>query len=262
MGPVQIAGKAIGPYTLISPLAGKECLYYRVVIRAYKQAANLYRYTRDTDVALVAFAFGFLRQRLRKAGGQIIDEVCAPLFVDDGTGELMIYPKGAETQLPCGQGNSGEYLRRVLSRHGFAADDFQAAEEMCILPGDDIFAIGTLCENPWANRVREDSELSRIGPGFVGENEADLLRRDAFPYLDASLPSGAVSDRKFNLYPPTILMQGQCPFIISNRSEREMVSRLGWKSLLFIWAGPLWALWGVWEILGHPEIWQTFAQTR
>jgi hypothetical protein len=33
--------------------------------------------------------------------------------------------------------------------------------------------------------------LSRIGPGFVGTGEADLLRREAYPYLDPKLPAGA-----------------------------------------------------------------------
>src|SRR5258708_39852747 len=70
VGALEVSGKAVGPYTLVSPLSQRGCLYYRVVIRV-----------------------------LRKSAGQIVDEVCAPLFVDDGTGELMIYPEAAELQL-------------------------------------------------------------------------------------------------------------------------------------------------------------------
>jgi hypothetical protein len=249
IGAVEVSGKAVGPYTLVSPLSSRDCLYYRVVIRGLRQAAAAQTaYWWDLDVAWFAFLGAFLRQKVRKNAGQIIDEVCAPLFVDDGTGELMIYPAGAEMQWTGTTGDGGEYLTRILSRHGFARDDLQAAEEFCILPGDNIFALATLRENPWATK-RPDSSLSRIGPGFVSLDEADLLRREAFTCLNPNLPSGAAQAREFNLYPPTILLRGETPFVISTRSQQEVVSDLAWKSVLFIWGGPLWTLWGLWKLL-------------
>lgn len=99
-----------------------------------------------------------------------------------------------------------------------------SAEEYCILPDDNIFVMGTLRENPWATRNARDS--SRIGPGFVSLDEADLLRREAFPGLDPNLPSGAAQAREFNLYPPAILMQDQNPFVISTCSQHELASHL------------------------------------
>lgn len=92
LGPVEVSGKAVGPYTLVSPLSKRDCLYYRVVVRAQRQAASAYStYLWDRQAALLAFCFGFLRQTFRKSSGLIIDEVCAPLFVDDGTGELAAF---------------------------------------------------------------------------------------------------------------------------------------------------------------------------
>src|SRR6266705_4261015 len=32
LGPIEVVGKAVGPYTLVSPLANSECLYYRLVV--------------------------------------------------------------------------------------------------------------------------------------------------------------------------------------------------------------------------------------
>ncbi len=220
IGAVEVAGKAVGPYTLVSPLSSRDCLYYRVVIRVF-----------------------------RKRSRPIIDEVCAPLFVDDGTGELMIYPAGAEMQWTGVTGDGGEYLTHILARHGAARQDLVDAQEYCILPDDNIFILGTLCENPWAAKDPGASSLSRIGPGFVSLDEADLLRREAFTCLNPNLPSGAAQGREFNLYPPTILMRGQNPFVISTRSQRDVVSQLAWKSFLFIWGGPLWTLWALWKIL-------------
>ena len=220
IGAVEVSGKAVGPYTLVSPLSSRDCLYYRVVIRVF-------------------------RERNRR---MIIDEVCAPLFVDDGTVELMIYPAGAEMQWAGVTGDGGEYLTHVLARHGCGREDLVDAQEFCIVPGDNIFVLGTLRENPWATK-RPDSSLSRIGPGFVSLEEADLLRREAFTCLNPNLPSGAAQAREFNLYPPTILLRGETPFVISTRSQQEVVSDLAWKSVLFIWGGPLWTLWALWKLL-------------
>jgi hypothetical protein len=152
IGAVEVVGKAVGPYTLVSLLTDRDCLYYRVVVHLARNKTS-----------------------------PIIEEACAPLFLDDGTGEMMIYPGGAEMQLTSLQGDGGEHVARILSHHGFENEDLKSAEEYCILPDDNIFVIGTLRENPWATRSPGDSSLSRIGPGFVSLDEADLLRREAFP---------------------------------------------------------------------------------
>jgi hypothetical protein len=221
IGAVEVSGRAVGPYTLVSPLSSRDCLYYRVVIRVFRH----------------------------RGSSPIIDEVCAPLFVDDGTGELMIYPAGAEMQWAGTTGDGGEYLTHVLARHGCERQDLVDAQEYCIVPGDNIFVLGTLRENPWTTK-RPDSSLSRIGPGFVSLDEADLLRREAFTCLNPNLPSGAAQGREFNLYPPTILLQGKNPFVISTHSQREVVAELAWKSFLFIWGGPLWTVWALWKLFG------------
>ena len=35
VGAVEISGKAVGPYSLVSPLAPTDCLYYRLMVRVY-----------------------------------------------------------------------------------------------------------------------------------------------------------------------------------------------------------------------------------
>ena len=181
IGAVEVSGKAVGPYTLVSPLSSKDCLYYRVVIRVFRH----------------------------RRSSPIVDEVCAPLYVDDDTGELMIYPAGAEMQWAGATGDGGEYLTHVLARHGCERQDLVDAREYCIVPDANIFVLGTLRENPWATKDPGASSLSRIGPGFVSLDEADLLRREAFTCLNPNLPSGAAQGREFNLYPPTILLRGE-----------------------------------------------------
>ena len=225
MGPVELHGKAAGPYTIVAPASQTDCLYYRMFVEANPE--------------------GDLRH---KAG-----ELCAPLFLDDGTGKVMIFPEGAELQIP----NSSErtdYVEVALAAATrSAAGRPEFSQEYCIRPGDELFLLGTLQENPWAKRNprAETSELSRIGPGFVSQAEADIMEHAACPALDPALPAGVAvaSPEEFDLHPPVILMKGAGPFVISTRSQREVVARLHWKSLLYIWGGPAAALWGLWEIL-------------
>jgi hypothetical protein len=229
LGCVEVSGRAVGPYELIAPLSKANCLYYRIAIESNPE--------------------GDLRRRTQ--------EMCAPLFLDDGTGALMIYPEGSELQLQPSCERS-EYGKLALAAAGYSAGAPEFAQEYCIKPGDRIFVLGVLQENPWAKRdpVAESDELSRIGPGFVSEDEAELLRREAFPNLDPALPSGfaPTSPDLFDLHPPVILMQGKGPFVISDDSQRDLVSKLNLKSILYIWGGPAAALLGQWEILSHTRL--------
>jgi hypothetical protein len=225
LGPVEISGKAVGPYTLVAPLSQNDCLYYRIAVESNPK--------------------GDLKNKKMR-------ELCAPFFLDDGTGRMMIYPMNCELQLLASQ-QRAEYGKVALAMAGANAGPAEFLQEYCIQPGDEIFVLGTLQDNPWAKRNpdAECSELSRIGPGFVSEGEADLLRREAYPSLDPTLPSGVATStsEEFDFHPPVILMKGRGPFVISTNSQRELVAKLSWKSFLYIWGGPVAALWGLWEIL-------------
>jgi hypothetical protein len=229
LGPVEIVGKASGPYTLVSPIANNECLYYRLVVLVGERGAR-----------------------------KIVDEMCAPVFIDDGTGKVMMDPRGAGLEMDPYEGTHSDYLGHVAARHGFSKGDVVSAQEFCIRSDDTIFVLGTLRENPWADNNADvhATALSRIGPGFVSEAEADIQRRSVYEFLDPSAPSGCVqvSAAEFDLHPPVILMKGS-PFIISNRSQREVISDLSWKSIVYIWGGPIATLLGVWGILKHLQWW-------
>lgn len=228
LGPVEVSGTVVGPYTLIAPLSEGECFYYRLKIQSNPRH----------DLA------------------NKIHELCAPLFLDDGTGLMMIYPFGAELKFPATykRAEYGKLALDLMSRSYNQPAEF--SEEYSLRAGDKIFVLGTLQENKWAKKeaTRDFDDVSRIGPGFVCEAEATLQRRETFPTF-ADLASGPrPKPPEFDLDPPVIMMKGQGPFVISSGSERDLVSKLHWKSLLFIWGGPLWALWALWELLGDPRV--------
>ena len=225
LGRVEVSGKAVGPYTLVAPLSKEECLYYRLVV--VNDPNN--RFPNKTQQA------------------------CVPFYIDDGTGALMVYPPSAELRLkPSHQEGS---LGGAMESYRYGNDP-EFVQEFCIKPGDRIFALGTLQENRWAKRRATidddwDDEMTRIGPGFVNESEADFLRREAFPFLDANSPSGATvgTTQKVDLNPPVILNKGKGPFIISSFSERQALAKSSLSSLLCIGGGSIATLWGVWELL-------------
>jgi hypothetical protein len=235
LGPIEVSGKAVGPYTLVAPFSKTECLFYCVV--------------RESD-SLGPFS-------------STAQKICAPLYLDDGTGTLMVSPHALGMRLsPSFSGSVQLYpirpeepisALRMLQQDPMAAKDSTSVQEYVVKPGDPIFVLGSLQQNPWAEKEPnvEVSELSRIGPGFVSEDEAEVLRHEAFPFLDPALPGGEGPDptREFDLHPLTILMRGKGPFLISGESQREVLAKLSWKSLLFIWGGPVATLWALWELL-------------
>lgn len=222
IGAVEISGRASGPYTLLSPVAKVDCFYYRVTMR--------------------------LQQ-----GTTVVDEMCAPLFVCDGTGELLTDPRGADLQLPGALGElNSEYLHHLLARHGHDRAELRSAEETIIRPNDLLFVLGTLQENSWAQQKASAGVFARIGPGFVTREEADLQRCGTVADVPAPAPrSPQVSEGRFNLYPPVILSQGRSPLVISTHSEREVLAEMNWRSSLYIWIGPAMTLLSVYEFLRH-----------
>jgi hypothetical protein len=57
----------------------------------------------------------------------------------------------------------------------------------------------------------------------------------------------------YDLHPPVVLMKGSHnpTFFISWRSQRDLISTLGWKSTLMIWGGPALTLVCVYILLAH-----------
>lgn len=230
IGLVEVGGKATGPYTLISPLSQLDCYYYRAL----------------------AWQADEQRQRWRKVAEE---KLYAPFFVEDETGRLLVDLRQADMQLPAvfseemGCGESLDYMLHFLNRHGISSDLPVKLEEFCVCPGDPLFVLGTLAENPNAGK---SAEPSRVNADAMSEEAADLQRRGAMDALHISEADLArrrppKSTENFDLHPPVFLGKGaNDPFILSNRSEREVTLAMAWKSTAYIWAGPILILFCLW----------------
>ena len=250
LGPVEVSGTVVGPYTLMSPLSEQECFYYRATAWE-KFNPGLF----STPVGLLCLFFG-IGVRWRKLTEETL---CAPFFLDDSTGQVLIDPHGAELEIEPAFSESNdasllntdslpEHVRHFLNRRGVhRVADFKL-EEFCIRSGDKLFVLGTLRETPVFKHQPsvEGEESPPVLPGFVSPEAADLQRRgEAFGLFAPELPrydprETLIQTQEFDLWPRMILTRGDShPFFLSRRSQREVVESLSWKSFIYIWGGPI-----------------------
>src|SRR5271155_5432798 len=111
MGMVEVSGLAVGPYTMMAPITGRPCYYYRTVIREYRQQGK------NKEWVTVA--------------GECMH---LPFFVDDNSGRLLVDPRGADLDLHCDFADefcnsffttkdaAPAGVNSFLSRHGIVTD--------------------------------------------------------------------------------------------------------------------------------------------
>lgn len=240
MGTVEVSGTVVGPYTLISPLSESDCFYYRAIARS----------SAGED---------------KKSREEIL---YVPFFLDDGTGRVLVDPRGAQTELrpsvddEYSPATGDAFTRHFLVRHGMSSQYPATLQEYCIRAGDHLFVLGTLCENPGLESATDGfvHDLGHAKQGFLSAAAADLQRRAA---MESMLPPGSAAppmpqertmhNEAFDLNPPVVLMKGTSgePFFISWRSQRDVVEELARRSILYIWGGPLLGLAGVWLVADH-----------
>ena len=216
LGLVEVSGTATGPYSIISPLSRTECYFYCAILPRH---------------------------------GDCQETLCVPFFLDDGTGELLIDPRGAETDLQPSFSediewdSAPDYIRHFLSRHGVTSGQ---VEEYCIRANDRLFVTGTLQDNPAVDQTNENSGRCSPAGGlrYLSPEAADLQRELAFPGLEKLPASAKFSIQKqseLNVNPPVLLMKGRSEdlFLISWSSRRCMLRGLAFYSAICIWGGPI-----------------------
>ncbi len=137
MGMIEVSGQAVGPYTMVAPITGRACYYYRTLVWEWKQS-------------------GKNKAWVKVAG----ERMHLPFFVDDNTGRLLVDPRGADLDLHCDfkeefcdsffttKDAAPANVHSFLSRHGIVTSNKIKVEEYCIKPKNSLFLLGTLGENP------------------------------------------------------------------------------------------------------------------
>ncbi|HEX6823746.1 MAG TPA: hypothetical protein VF123_16935 [Candidatus Sulfotelmatobacter sp.] len=158
LGMAEISGLATGPYTMLAPITGRPCYYFRTLAWEWKQHGK--------------------NKEWVKIAGECMH---LPFFLDDNTGRMLIDPRGADLDLHrdfqqefCDsffttKDPAPESVRNFLARHGVMTDNKIKVEEFCIKPKNALFALGTVAENTALDvtpqPIRESAEISSLSIG-------------------------------------------------------------------------------------------------
>jgi hypothetical protein len=169
MGMVEIHGKTVRKYALVSPMNQSACVYYR--LRKYRKD-NQNRWVLKSD----------------------IDSRHVPFCIDDGTGQVTVDPSGATVKAKTSRtGMPGE---ATLAFHGVSTDDpDEKWIEDIIFEGVPLYVLGfarPLREKRKSLRERTVEKLRELkldrkalhrydadGDGRISEDEWQVARSDA-----------------------------------------------------------------------------------
>jgi len=297
LGLVEVNGMAAGPYTLPTPITGAPCFLYRTSAWQKSDDGKSGEWKKVAEESLHV-----------------------PFFLNDGTGQLLVEPNGAELDLHIDfrqnfsetifSPHATQPVLSFLARHGVEPSNKIRIEECSIQPNNPLFIVGTIAENPGievrtlAGNVESQPRRTRISlqpatmPQEVvrlSESKPPSLPRETtqqsklaaaltkagitnpaawkaagVPYQAAgnpqiqevsvnaertTRPTHANQDA-FDLTPPVVLMKGanNPAFLISWRSQSELVGTLAWKCAAMIWGGAGLALLGIYVLLQQMDL--------
>jgi hypothetical protein len=172
------------------------------------------------------FVFGTLRQNSNRASWTPGPHVADGTSLD---GRLSLLGAG---------GTPFEWLRRTFPTTGVSSSHTS--------PGNWMPDVSRVASARTPSPASVWSEVS-MDEGVVRRQAAQSDSRRATPVAVAdpeptsdSAASEAAPSAGYDLYPSVLIGKGERrdPFVISWRSQREVVQSLAWKSVLCIWGGP------------------------
>ncbi|PIU41161.1 MAG: hypothetical protein COS99_07425 [Candidatus Omnitrophica bacterium CG07_land_8_20_14_0_80_42_15] len=242
IGLAEIVGDAKKDKPLKGPFSNADCVFYSYTVERYEQSGRSSKW--------VTIAKG--------------DSSYCPFLLNDGTGEIMVFPKGAETFLSLdyefGTGwekplpsNLVEFMNRnsIAYRDLFGTHKLRF-KEYHIYPGDKAYILGTARNvsshmNDHREKLRERlvklkkdpkgmAEIDLNKDGNISPEEWDLaVAKIETEILEEELKSSEVTTSS----PEIIIAKGEAEkiFILSDYSQKDLIGKLLWQSILGIYGG-------------------------
>lgn len=243
MGLVELIAKAKKKTNLTSPLEGVECVFYRYKIERYKRSGRSGRW-----VTLVRG-----------------DSADSAFYLDDGTGTVLIAPKGAELVLPLdyefvtgfGKGlpvNLIQFMEKYNLRYGNLFGTYKLRfREWRICVAETVYVLGSAQKSPnffreheiqLARRIEElkqnpqkldECDLNKDGDLSIEEWELAKTGIEQ-ALLEEELKSGQLGELI-----DIIIGKGDTEkiFIISDSSQKGLIDKLFWESIFGIFGGAI-----------------------
>jgi len=206
MGLVEIKCKALSRIELISPLSKKKCVYYQWKIEKYVSNKNSGHWV--------------------KIGGS---ESSSPFYGEDDSGRAIIFPYGAELrlktdmQIKCGSsGLKPEWKvffdSKNVKYNGFLGGNSLRVTEIYVEPEDRLYILGTA--HFWRSGRSDEVEMV-----MAGDKQKELIENMKKEDSKCHASIRKVKNSKY--------------FLISDSSEKELISSLGWHVPAMLFGGPL-----------------------
>ncbi|MBU0634362.1 MAG: E3 ubiquitin ligase family protein [Candidatus Omnitrophica bacterium] len=241
LGMVELTGKAKKTNNLVSPLTNTPCVYYRYLVQRYER--------RGKSSQWVTVARG--------------DSVFSPFWLDDETGKIMVFPKGAEVILPkdyeftTGWGKTlpnciVEFMQQKGIRHkSLFGNHTMRFREWYICPEETVFVLGSARKmsnfmDEHKNKLIKKLQQLKNDPermkevdlnhdGEVSIEEWDL----AVKKIEEKLLEEELKDADLENASDLMISfsEDEKLFLISDRSEKDLLKKLGWEAVLGIWGG-------------------------
>lgn len=246
MGLVELCGEAKAKTPLKSPLTKTDCVLYIYEIEEYRRSGKSGRW--------VTIASG--------------NSFFCPFLLTDGTGNAMVFPKGAEIIMPLDYEFSTRFFRTIpqgliefmdsnnISYRSWMGTRSLRFKERFIKEGEPVYCLGS-AKSP--SNVTSDykqeltqrlkglkrtphkmKEVDLNKDGKIDAHEWDLavskVEREALEYVLNKTPKEEPVS--------AIIAQDnvETAFIISDHSEKELMKKLSWQCLLGIYGGALLSL--------------------
>jgi hypothetical protein len=241
MGMVEVHGQARRQYALVAPMTQSACIYYR--LRKYRRDKNnKWKLVKDVDSSHVAFQ------------------------VDDGTGRVLVEPRGASVKAKTRQ--SGSPGQTPLTFTAFNdADENEKWVEDVIYEGTTLYILGFAQPLRGERRSLRDRTVEKLrelkldrralhrydtdGDGQISEDEWQLARGDAEQMaLKEHLDEGTTRKRQEEHVIITHPPQRGMPFVIAEAvSEAHLVRNYGLFSIPLMAAGLILAGFALYQLL-------------
>lgn len=221
MGLCEIAGTAKEKVLLKSPLTNTECVYYRFLVE--KEVSD---------------SKGNRSWRTVKKGSST-----NYFYVEDGTGNILVDPLGAEMML------IKDY--RNIEKKGIFAPKMRYTE-WYIKPGDYTYVLGTVKKFKDAEQEHKEKLLARIRE--LKEDKDKLMQFDAdkdgqisveeWDTARQALEQTLIEEELKNPQAggdDLVMAKGDAEktFIVADRDERDLARHYSWKSTGFVVGGGL-----------------------
>lgn len=241
MGLVELCGKAENEVLLKSPFSASDCVLYKYLIEEYRSNRKSGRW-------------------VRIASG---DSFVSPFRLNDGTGRIMVFPKGAELIMPLdyefrtGGGRTppvpvmGFMEQKGIRYKSWLGERTLRFREWFIAPGETVYVLGSAKKDDnYSSQYKKElirrleemkgdaakmKEADTDKDGAVSIEEWDVLVANT----EQELLAEAVKSSSFE-NPADVAIgssDGENAFIISDHCEKDLLGKLSMESILGIYGG-------------------------